>query len=53
MQLCLRLISEGKLDVDCLTTHRVAIDDCEDEIDQIIEDPDSVLGLHFKMKNPI
>ena len=50
MLLCLRLISEGRLNVDCLTTHRVPIDDCEAEIDRLIEDPDSMLGVLFKMK---
>ena len=45
----LRLIAEGKLDVDCLTTHRIPLDRAEEEIAAIIDDPDEILGLVFQM----
>ncbi len=45
LELCMRLISEGRLNVDCLTTHRVALQNMEKEIGSIIEAPDDILGV--------
>ena len=49
LELCMRLIAEGKLDVDCLTTHRVPLERAEEEIAAIIDEPDEILGLVFQM----
>jgi len=51
IELCLRLIAEGRLDVDCLTTHTVPLEDCEARMAEIIEDPDGILGLVFEMQH--
>lgn len=48
--LCLRLIAEGKLDVGSLTTHRVALTRCDEAVDEMLQDPDSVLGCVFLPK---
>ena len=49
LELCMRLIAEGKLDVDCLTTHKIPLERAEEEIAAIIDDPDEILGLVFQM----
>ncbi len=49
LELCMRLIDEGKLDVDRLTTHRVPLEGAEEEIAAIIDEPDEILGLVFQM----
>lgn len=49
LELCMRLISEGKLNVDVLTTHIIPLEDVEARIDAIIDDPDSILGVVFEM----
>ena len=51
LELCLRLIAEGRLDVDCLTTHTIPLEEAEAGIAGIIEDPDSIIGLVFEMKH--
>jgi threonine dehydrogenase-like Zn-dependent dehydrogenase len=47
LKLCMRLISEGKVNVDSLTTHRIKLADVEMEIDSALSDPDSMLGVIF------
>ena len=49
LELCMRLIAEGKLDVDRLTTHRIPLERAEEEIAAIIDAPDKILGLVFQM----
>ena len=49
LELCMRLVAEGKLDVDCLTTHRVPLERADEEIAAIIGEPDEILGLVFEM----
>ena len=39
LELCMRLIAEGKLDVDSLTTHKIPLEDAEEEVAAIIDDP--------------
>ena len=51
IELCLRLIAEGKVDVDCLTTHTIPLEDAEARIDAIIDDPDALLGVVFEMSH--
>lgn len=43
--LCLRLIAEGKLNVDVLTTHEVPLVTVDEGISAILEDPDRALGV--------
>ena len=49
LELCMRLIAEGKLDVDSLTTHTIALERAEEEIAAIITEPDNILGVVFQM----
>tara|TARA_Y100000588_G_C14276338_1_gene934515 strand:- start:78 stop:1178 length:1101 start_codon:yes stop_codon:yes gene_type:complete len=48
LELCLRLVSEGKIVVERLTTHRVTFDNVEEETAEITKDPDSILGMLFE-----
>ena len=49
--LCMRLISEGKLSVDCLTTHGMSLENVQVEMDKALENPDDILGVVFGMKH--
>ncbi|HJN14468.1 MAG TPA: zinc-binding alcohol dehydrogenase [Armatimonadota bacterium] len=51
IELCLRLMAEKKLDVDCLTTHVVPLEDAEAGVAAAMEDPDGILGLVFEMND--
>ncbi len=51
LQLCIRLMAEGKLAVDDLTTHTIPLQNIEAEIDSIIHDPDSILGVVIEMEH--
>ena len=44
----MRLVSEGKIAVEKLTTHRVPFDKLEVETKEITKDPDSILGMVFE-----
>jgi len=44
------LIAEGRLDVDCMTTHTIPLKDVDDGIQAIIDEPDDILGVVLKMK---
>ena len=48
LKLCMRLISEGKVNVDALTTHQIKLADVEKDIDMALVDPDHMLGVIFK-----
>jgi threonine dehydrogenase-like Zn-dependent dehydrogenase len=48
LKLCLRLISEGKVNVDALTTHVIRVAEVEEEIEKALEDPDAMLGVIFR-----
>jgi threonine dehydrogenase-like Zn-dependent dehydrogenase len=50
LQLCLRLIAEGKLKVDPLTTHTIPLEKVDEEISKALDDPDCMLGVVFTMK---
>lgn len=50
LALCLRLIAEGRLKVDPLTTHRIPLADVEAGVDGILDAPDDILGVVFAMK---
>jgi threonine dehydrogenase-like Zn-dependent dehydrogenase len=47
LKLCMRLISEGKVAVDALTTHRIRLAKVEKEIDAVLAVPDQMLGVIF------
>ena len=49
LELGMRLIAEGKLDVDALTTHRVPLKNVEEEIAALIRRPDEMLGVVLQM----
>ena len=51
LDLCMRLLEEGKLDVDALTTHRIPLHDLEAGITQIIEEPNNILGVVLDIKH--
>ena len=48
LELCMRLIAEGKLNVDHLTTHTIALDQVDEQITRIIDRPDDILGVVFE-----
>jgi threonine dehydrogenase-like Zn-dependent dehydrogenase len=52
LELCMRLIAEGKLNVDALTTHIVPLHDVDAAILAIIGEPDKILGVVFEMHHP-
>ena len=43
LELCMELLSEGKVNTEALTTHRVLLENAEKEVDGIIQNPDSIL----------
>lgn len=45
LELCMRLIAEGRLDVDVLTTHVMPLRDVEAQMDSALDDPDRILGV--------
>ena len=47
LALCIRLISEHKLDVENLTTHQIPLTRVDEETSKILEDPDRILGVAF------
>lgn len=47
LELCMRLIGEGRLNVDALTTHTIPFERVDDETAAALEDPDSMLGVVF------
>ncbi|KKL25763.1 hypothetical protein LCGC14_2402060, partial [marine sediment metagenome] len=49
LQLAIRLMGEGRLDVDCLTTHTICLPDVEAGISTVIDKPDEALGVIFEM----
>jgi polar amino acid transport system substrate-binding protein len=49
MKLALRYMSEGKLDVSALTTHKVPLADIDEVVSAHIEDPGSTLGTLLMM----
>ena len=49
LKLCMRLISEGKFNVDAITTHKIPLVDVESRLAEIIQKPDKMLGIVFEM----
>jgi threonine dehydrogenase-like Zn-dependent dehydrogenase len=49
LELCLRLIAEGKLKVDPLTTHTVPLSNVDHEIQNMLANPQQVQGVIFDM----
>jgi hypothetical protein len=48
---CIRLMAEGRLNVNCLTTHVISLPDVDAGISAIINDPDRILGVLFQMQH--
>mgnify|MGYP005836101663 CR=1 FL=1 len=48
LELCLRLIAEGRLNVDRLTTHTIPLQEVEAGVSAITHDPDRILGVVFE-----
>jgi len=49
LELCMRLIGERRLNVDCVTTHTMPLAEVEDGIEAAIGKPDEMLGVVFTM----
>jgi threonine dehydrogenase-like Zn-dependent dehydrogenase len=49
LQLAMRLIAEGRLNVDALTTHTIPLRDVDAQISTIIGAPDSIVGVVLEM----
>ncbi len=47
LELCFRLVAEGRVNVDLLTTHTIPLATVEDGVEAVIGDPDSILGVVF------
>lgn len=47
LALCMRLVAEGKIDVDALTSHRIPLDDVEQQTAKAMKNPDDMLGVVF------
>jgi len=50
LRLCMRLIAEGKLDVDVLTTHTIRLAEVDEGISAALQEPDRMLGVVFEME---
>jgi NADPH2:quinone reductase len=48
LDLSMRLIEEGRLNVDVLTTHRIPFSDLDARMDHLLDDPDALLGVVFE-----
>lgn len=51
LDVCIRLMSDKRLHVDALTTHRVPLADVQSGIDAILSEPDSALGVIFQPRS--
>ena len=51
LALCIRLIGEGRLNVDRLTTHRIGLNSVDEGIQKAIRDPDKVMGVVLTMRH--
>ena len=51
LELCLKLVSEGKIEVDALTTHTIPFDRVDELTSEALQDPDSMLGVVFVQKS--
>lgn len=47
LEVCMDAIRYGQVNVDALTTHRIALENAEAEIDAL-SDPTQILGLVFE-----
>ena len=50
LELCMRLIAEGKLRVDPLTTHAIPLENVEKEVERILGEPDRIPGVVFRCR---
>ena len=47
LELCMRMIAEGRLDVDVLTTHTIPLERADEGTSAALDEPDTALGLAF------
>ncbi len=47
LELCMRLVAEGKIDVDALTTHTIPLDRVDEGTSEALEEPERILGIVF------
>jgi threonine dehydrogenase-like Zn-dependent dehydrogenase len=47
LELCMELLDAKKINTEVLTTHRVPLIDVENKINDIIQEPDRILGMVF------
>jgi threonine dehydrogenase-like Zn-dependent dehydrogenase len=50
LRLCMRLIAEGRLNVDALTTHTISLKTVDEETGEMLKNPDEILGVVIHMK---
>ena len=48
LDLCMRLMSKKRIDVNALTTHHIPLKNVENEIEKIIDHPEKILGVLFE-----
>jgi len=51
LEVCMRMIARGRLNVDSLTTYTIPLEDVDAGISAIIEEPDKILGVIFEMRH--
>jgi len=51
LNLCVRLMGEGRLKVKDLTTHRIPLEKVEEGVRAIVDEPDEILGVVFTMSH--
>jgi len=51
LALCVRLMSEGRLNVDSLTSHTIPLVDVECGVADALTDPDAILGMVYTMEH--
>ncbi len=51
LEVCMRMIAKGKLNVDSLTTHTIPFEQIEMKIPTILKEPDKILGVIFEMEH--
>lgn len=49
LELCLRLVAEGKVDVDALTSHVIPFEEVEEQTAEVTKHPGEILGMVFQM----
>ena len=51
LEVCMRMMAKGKLNVDSLTTHIIRLKDVDTAIPAILKESDRIIGVIFEMKH--